>query len=569
MASWRDRAEPVAEAKPTSDWRGRAEPVSDEDEQQAPSRSYGLGETAVIHGAQGVTFGLSDEFAAGMEALTDKLAGGDKDLKKLYRIYLEKKRRELRESAAENPKTAIGSDIGASLGTMLIPGLGVAGNAARAARAIKGGEAAKGLARAAKFGKEFATGTAKSGATGAVAGYGRSEAEDLEGQLDDTATGAKWSAGTYGAVKVGVPVIKAGGRLAGAGIRKGVAAAGGVPDRSVKRYIDRSDQVNKARSFEELGDQVVENKDALKRRLVEGSQSAVDLLPDDGAMEVESVLRKGMALADDMGVSITDSADKGRKDLIRLMERLYAKAKPDVEGGPLKPIPYKEVKQYIKDLDAELRRSESKGDFDTPIHIAKSKLRAMFDDILKKDNPDYAKAMGPVAQDADSLSQLGRIREPGAAGKSLENVARNPPFHVDSKRRFQTLDNSMGTELVDEAEDRLARQDFDKTNVRGFRRAGTGFAAGGGIGGYLTRDPYVAGAMAGIGSVAGFLGDVYGAEWTKKALDIYLLAKRANPTLKVGEFMDYLKMPGSNPYSLGLTGAAIEKLLPGWEGEKP
>lgn len=144
------------------------------DDYEAEETDVSYLETLARGGAQGASFGFADEITAGLEsAFTDKT----------YKQALAESRANYKAAEEANPGTYMAGDIGGSIATGLIPGLG----------------AVKGATTAARLGKAAAS----MGAQGAVSGLGRSEAEDIGGLAADTALGGVVGAG-FGAAGQGL-----------------------------------------------------------------------------------------------------------------------------------------------------------------------------------------------------------------------------------------------------------------------------------------------------------------------------------------------------------------------------
>lgn len=121
---------PIAEKPPLYEETSPHPDVTDPEDIPGPIESG-------IRGAgQGLTFGLSDEAAAGIQAALDVGTSKDKkitDLKKMYEIY--KGLQQEREDAAQkaNPKVYGGTELAGSLATSLVP-VGQANTVADAAK---------------------------------------------------------------------------------------------------------------------------------------------------------------------------------------------------------------------------------------------------------------------------------------------------------------------------------------------------------------------------------------------------------------------------------------------------
>ena len=118
---------------------------------------YGIGETAALHGAQGVTFGMSENLTGAAYAIEQMMTGENahRSFGEAFDVGKETAREMNRESMEQNPVAAIGSDIAGGLATsLLLPGSGMAK-----------GAGAVGLGKM----------TLQGAAEGGVAGFGYSE----------------------------------------------------------------------------------------------------------------------------------------------------------------------------------------------------------------------------------------------------------------------------------------------------------------------------------------------------------------------------------------------------------
>lgn len=197
--------ESSAEFNPDSYLEKKGIPLpSEEEESSGDIKSTPLA-TGSTHFAQGLSFGLSDEIAGGVEALGDVLGYENvgTDLSKIqpkederpwtskerlleaYRRGRDTERSNIQQSSEERPKLALGADL---LGSVVapIPAIGAIGKVGKAGSALAkvGGEVAEqGIRQATKRG--MATGAK----AGALEGYGRTDSEDAMDQLFNAGTG--------------------------------------------------------------------------------------------------------------------------------------------------------------------------------------------------------------------------------------------------------------------------------------------------------------------------------------------------------------------------------------------
>lgn len=157
---------------------------------------------------QGLTFGFGEELEAAAKTGFGLIGDYDKEVTKL--------RKDIEDFQKTNPALAIGGELVGGLATALIPGVGVAGTAARTAGGT-GRAALRGAGTGAGYGAAYGAGTA-------------------EGDIGERLTGAATGGAVGGVVGAGVPVV---GRLAGAGVGR-VADAFGI--RGTKRAEQFADQ---------------------------------------------------------------------------------------------------------------------------------------------------------------------------------------------------------------------------------------------------------------------------------------------------------------------------------------
>jgi len=181
---------------------------------QSQPREASLGHkvgAAIDGAAQGLTFGFSDEIAAGLDSGFGYLGDYDKSLQ------------EERARMAENKRLAGGYHLAGELPGMVASTLGTGGAGM-----------ARGALAAAKQGAKY----------GAVSGAGYSEADSLEGRAKD----ALVSAGVGGALgpvaqKVGNKVGKVAGRMVGRNTARPMPTVGGMKETAGNLFDDALDGV--------------------------------------------------------------------------------------------------------------------------------------------------------------------------------------------------------------------------------------------------------------------------------------------------------------------------------------
>lgn len=350
-------------------------------------------------GAQGLTFGFSDEIAAALEAAKD-VAFTDKtlkDLPSLYRQLQESKQKELAEARERSP----GAYLTGELGGALLPSLFTFGATAPASALTTGATAARELSALAKIGKAAKTGAA----IGAVTGAGTSEAPLLSGEgLAETAKGAA-----------------VGGLIGGIGT--------GLMEGAKKGYRALAAE---HRPIEELG--VAAKEGFEKRGFTSKSQEAFRRAEEVGT--TESFMKKLLGTPDEKGVrqgglrqvygkaiqeSLEDATEKGvgiGKEKItldaltdfgevleqhpRLLDRFQREQMeqflPKLADGTLSPVEANEARRILKRVVSEA--GDIPFDVKRPFNDLASALKTELDIIpgFKKANEEFASLMKNIPE---------------------------------------------------------------------------------------------------------------------------------------------------------------------------
>lgn len=149
-------------------------------------------ESGLRGAAQGATFGFADELTGGLEAAKDWITNDPAGFMDNYKKHRDEARVNYRAAEAANPKTYLGGQLGGSVPTLFVPGLGAA-------------EAGAGLASV----------IGRGAVQGAAMGLGASEGENASDLARDAAIGAGvgGAAGAIGDKIVG-PAISGASNLA-------------------------------------------------------------------------------------------------------------------------------------------------------------------------------------------------------------------------------------------------------------------------------------------------------------------------------------------------------------------
>jgi hypothetical protein len=436
---------------------------------------------------QGASLGTSDEIVGAVRGGIGKLTG-EGDYSELYPKYRDEERTRLKALENANPKTYGGAELAGGLAPAFVPGLQ--------------GEAAVGLGRMAIAGA----------ASGAVQGLGYSEKKDESGLASDALTGAALGAAPTGLIKAGGVLARKIAQTAPAqALKEGAEflaekAAPKIKDFAInslanitssddailKKYIANRAAVNDARAVDEIGHDVTANVDKLKDMLVNQSRKATDLIPDTFQVPKEAIAYKINELRQSFNNSFTDTAEKAGVALKRIQDRLKTSSHENMSG--------RDIKKFIKDLDAEISYGEKAGEFMTPEHTSKLEFRRYLDGLIKDSSPEYKAAMVNVAKKAQALSDaqthFGRT---DATISRLKAIGNRPQDRPEVVQALANMDRELGTNLSKENEMRKIQEYLreDLSGGRGPRNRLIGGAVGGMVGSSLGLAGTAGGAAAG------------------------------------------------------------------------
>ena len=437
---------------------------------------------------------LTDEIAGFGGATLDEIfrLNQDKSWIENYRKHRDKSRLDQAEKERRSP---IASKVGLLAGALLMPnpakGAGLLGKAATAA-----GE-------------------------GALYGFGSSTADLTKGALPEAAYDTAIGAGIGGALPlVGKVASKVPAATKWAG-KKALRVAGGVGEETADRYVKRQAKVNASRDLPELVDEIQENLGTLKNEAVEGSQKALELIPEDRRLSINKIRDIFSDVIEKNQKSATPEKKRVAKYLGEVMENIEENAAGS--KGPKGSVPFRDLKDTIKEFDDVTTYGGMAGSFDKAANSAKKSVRSKMDKLLKDEFPEYKKAMKEVADKFSTLNESSKQfgKSKSAVASKLKSMAYKPKDRITETSALKRLDDVLGTDITEENADRLVREAFEKTHQNGSRNTLMGALAGMGIGGMID-----GGAVSGtLGAIAGYLSDKYGPKVSKKILDMYIKSK--------------------------------------------
>jgi hypothetical protein len=465
-------------------------------------------ESAIRGGAQGLMFGFPDEATALLESITKGVP---------YEKSLEESRQAYKQAQEANPITYTGSEIAGGVLPALIPGVGQA-------------------ATGAKLGRLAAMGAG----TGALSGLGYSEGE--------TAGEVARDVGIGGLLGGSLPVL-------GRGIAKGVQSLKPIADEAVKTSLTGFtgktraflDQIEKnptqVKRIEEkfAGDIQQEilpeinakindfmTKNPYKDRAVQGSQKAINAIPDDtfisrdtGTNVINNYLKE---LEKD---TVSQTAEDARAILNTYLKRFE---------NTKEQIPGREIKKTLQNLDSDIEKKF--GGYGNPFANDEASkaikgLRFAWDNELKTKVPDYEKIMKKVRRDAsasESLTNRFATKEGVNSGKisaftdrllkQQEKIMSTPEIKTDI-RRIEAISRlpqseiglqTIGQDIKDIGlKKAIESRGNQGTNVMLTPAIGGGFA-GSALGNIIAGTP---GGFAG-GALGTFLGGIAGRQLEQK-----------------------------------------------------
>lgn len=338
-------------------------------------------ESAIRGGAQGLSMGFADEATARLESILKGVP---------YEQALQESRQAYKQAQEANPVTYTGSEIVGGVAPAFIPGIG---------------QAATGT----KLGRLAAMGAG----TGALSGLGFSEGQTVGEIAKDVGIG--------GALGGALPVV-------GRGIAKATQSIKPMADEAIKKSltgftgkterfleeIERNPQAIKRIESKFAGDIQQEilpeinakindfmTKNPYKQRAVEGSQKAINAIPDDITISRstgEKILGDSIKELEKDTVSAT--AQDARAILNDYLKRFE---------NTKEQIPGKEIKRILQNLDGDIEKKF--GGYGNPFSNDEASkaikgLRFAWDNELKTKVPEYEKIMQRVRKDASASESL-------------------------------------------------------------------------------------------------------------------------------------------------------------------
>lgn len=458
---------------------------------QNPEPKTGELESTVRGVAQGATMGYADELTGLAGAAKETLFGG-KDFSQfgnIYRTERDSSRSNYEKARKDNPKLFTTGEVGGSIATSLIPGLGIA------------------------KGAKFIPAVLKAGAIGGIQAGGLSNSDITKGEGTDF-------------VKDVVPGVATGGLMQGA--FSGIGAIGrslkpttiakkagnimlGAPEDAMERYIKNPDAIKNADSLSDLASKLSDVADDLKTASIQGSKKSREILKESGKTVRSSSIQKILRdKADEItksfeGVEGSASKVKARDYLLREAEKY---GKKDVE------LSANRIKDLVQDLEDGANWQTSPGVFNEFGNRVAKEMRHSVDQILKGDNK-YAEAMKLVAKDTDLVNRLSPlVKNSDITKNTMRAIGRGKK--EEAFALMDEIDQHLGTKFVESIQNSLAKEALSKGATNGSRHVNLYKT----IGEFFGENFQIIPGNKAIGAMIGATIDKYGPEMATQAIDM-------------------------------------------------
>lgn len=343
---------------------------------------------------------------------------------------------------------------------------------------------------------------------GALGGAGTASiSETAGGDLEAKDVGVS---GAIGGALSALPVAGK-GLLEGAKIvGKAIPTLTGVPYERVGKYLERTKEIEAltpnrvdfidetVQAVSDLKDRVV-NQSKIARRVLSTSDKDINLNRTNRLIEAlksRLELRPGKVAGPSAQASV---------------ENLSSVQKTIEEFDGI--FDAKTARKVIDELDDTINYIEKSGDFTDAVSNNLSKVRRSVDLELKRQVPEYAQKMKPLADDTKLLNEVlkKKLNNPETAANILPTLDR--PKAVIKRELLDKLSKKTGANLLQTADDYQTLEAFEKTYPQGSART----LLFGGLGALLGLQTSSA-QPAGMGFILGFLADKYGPQAARSVL---------------------------------------------------
>lgn len=447
--------------------------------------------------AQGATLGYADEMAGALEAAGDVLFGDakTKDLLDQYRKRREESRVAYKAAQQDSPYWFGAGELGGGLATTAIPGMA--------------------LAKGASLGQKLGTAAKLGGAVGIGAGEADITKGDIGGAVEEAAMGA-----TVGSVlQGGMSALGAVARQFDprSAAKKLANLIFNTPEEITEKYIKNPDLIKGTEKIYDVGTEFAEEAvPSLKRLTTEGSAASRALLAKEGGVIPRAKVAQiyNDAAEDILAKSEGVISDPQKAAAYKAFKQQAKKFSQDVDPVTGMDIPENlstnRLKDELQSLDRMVEHKIGPGAFGKVDANLKKQVRKQLDTELKTISPEYKKMMPEVAADAELLSQATELAKSKAGFTNLfKRLSQDKEGTGQIPRKtLELVDQRLGTNYVQRAEDAMIRKAFDTSVTQGSMNVNK-FAA-------ALRDVAI---IKYIAPVIGAAVDKYGRKMTMKTVD--------------------------------------------------
>jgi hypothetical protein len=259
-----------------------------------------------------------------------------------------------------------------------------------------------------------------------------------------------------------------------------------IPEEKIAKYMAKDPEVlAKARPVQEVGRQVYDDAVKLQDEVSKGSSKSYEVLERaqgylDGA-DVADI--KGVAVSALNSLAVGQSkegigaaAKAGAREVQGVISDL------DKAAGATPQFSFPDAKRILQNLDQQIKKAESLGDFDTPSTRALLAIRGAVREKLGNKVPEFNEVMKQVQSDTELLKELRGFGDLNTVTTRLKTAATEHRTRLRDQEVLAALGQRFGTDYLTETEDRLLLEAFGKDADRGSRYQNWGMGLGAPIG---------------------------------------------------------------------------------------
>lgn len=309
------------------------------------------------------------------------------------------------------------------------------------------------------------------------------------------------------------------------GLAKATKVAVGTPEEATLAQIKNPAAVRTAFGFDDLADQVAESAGRLDETIGMLNDAAKGTLRsskylNEGAIPKTQVIDVIRNAQRSIRSAVTKPRQAAKESLAKLARNIKG------EGGKRglnSTISEKRLKELIKDLDEDINWTDPSA---SATNKALAGVRMRIDDILKSQNPEYAKAIKPVAEAMKVRDKFGRTfgigRETGRGYHVTDQTVNKlrsalKENRLETKNVLRRYESITGEDLQTRLANATAKAAMQEGRAQGSARAVVGGVTGEFVGQGMGLPPVIGGT---IGAISGRIADAYGPKIAARVIDV-------------------------------------------------